>query len=125
MDQIKIEKVEEEIKSRLSIDLKSAMKDRNAVAIKAIRSLMSAIDNAGAVSVEAPKIMPMSGGIAGATAGLGSTEIPRRDLSAEDIKQIIRKEIDEMAKAIESINDHSRPETVQLERQIDLLRGYL
>jgi uncharacterized protein YqeY len=115
----------EEIKTRLSNDLRIAMKEKNALAVKAIRSLSAAIDNAGAVFVEAPKVMPMSGGIAGASSGLGSTEVQRKDLSANDIKQIIQKEIDEMLKAIELINDQAKPETSQLLEQINILKKYL
>lgn len=115
----------EEIKLRLSDDLKKAMKEKDAVAMKAIRSLVAAIDNAGAVFVAAPATMSMSGGIAGATSGLGSTEVPRKELSDNDIKQIIQKEIDEMLKAIEMINDSTRPETGQLAEQISILKKYL
>jgi hypothetical protein len=114
-----------EIKLKLSNDLRSAMKEKNVLAVKAIRSLLVAIDNAGAVFVEAPKVMPMSGGIAGATSGLGSTEVSRKELSDADIKQIIQKEIDEMQKAIQIINNPSRPETVQLAEQIQTLGKYL
>ena len=80
-----------EIKLKLSNDLRSAMKEKNVLAVKAIRSLLVAIDNAGAVFVEAPKVMP----------------------------------IDEMQKAIQIINNPSRPETVQLAEQIQTLGKYL
>lgn len=115
----------EEIKSKLSADLKDAMKSKDIVAVKTIRSLMSAIDNAGAVLVESPKVMSMSGGIAGATSGLGSTEVMRKELSGNDIKKIIQGEINEIHKAIELINDSSRPKVAQLEGQIILLNKYL
>lgn len=115
----------EEIKLRLSDDLKKAMKEKNTIAVKAIRSLVAAIDNAGAVIVEAPATMPMSGGIAGATSGLGSTEVERKKLSDDDIRIIIQKEIEEIQKAIESINDHSRTETKELFEQIKVLSKYL
>lgn len=115
----------EKIKKRLSADLKIAMKERDDLAVKTIRSLMSALDNAGAVNVEAPKNMPMAGGIAGATAGLGSTEIPRRNLSGEEIRQIILGEMDEMIKAIEMINNSSGPETIQLAQRIKILKKYI
>jgi uncharacterized protein len=114
----------EEIKIRLSADLKNAIKERDTLAVKAIRSLMSAIDNAGAVFIEAPKIMPMAGGIAGATDGIGSTEVPRKELSDEEIQQIIQKEIDEITKTIELIKDFSRPEIRQLTEQIKILEKY-
>ena len=114
-----------EIKSRLSIDLRNAVKEKNSLAVNAIRSLMSAIDNAGAVPVKKPEVMPMSGGIAGATEGLGSSEALRRELSDVEIKQIIQKEINEMAEAVELINNDSRPESKELIEQMDILKKYL
>ena len=114
-----------EIKSRLSIDLKNAVKEKNPLAVNAIRSLMSAIDNAGAVPVEKSEVMPMSGGIAGATEGLGSSEALRRELSDEEIKQIIQKEINEMVETVELIGNDSRPESRELIEQMDILKKYL
>ncbi len=114
----------ETIKKRLSTDLRKAMKDRDDLQVKAVRSLMSAIDNAEAVSVEQPKNMPMAGGIAGATGGLGSTEVPRKELSREEIQQIIRREIEEIAKAIELIDNRSQPKTEQLTEQMKILEKY-
>jgi hypothetical protein len=114
-----------EIRSRLSIDLRNAMKEKDSLAVNAIRSLMSAIDNAGAVPVEKPEVMPISGGIAGATEGLGSSEALRKELSDGEIKQIIQKEIDEMAKAVELINDSSYPESKERIEQINILKTYL
>lgn len=113
------------VRSRLAADLSQAMKEKNAVASQAIRSLLAGIDNAGAVQVEEPVTMPMAGGIAGATEGVGSTEAPRIELSDEDIKQIIQKEIDEMAEAAELIKGSARPEVEQLAEKINLLKKYL
>ena len=113
------------IKIRLSMDLKNAIKERNMFAVKAIRSIMSEIDNAGAVTVDAPQTMFISGGIAGATEGVGSAEVPRKELSDEDIKQIIKNEIDEMAKTAELIKDTPKSEASHLAEQINILRKYL
>lgn len=113
------------VKAQLSADLNKAIKRQDAVAVKALRILMSAIDNAGAVVVETSKTMPMSGKIAGATSGLYSTEVQRKDLSDEEIGQIIKDEIAETAKAIELINNSSRLETGQLAEQILIFKKYL
>lgn len=115
----------EKIKEKLSADLKNAMKEGDIVAIKTIRSLISEIDNAGAVIVEEPKIMPMSGGIAGATDGIGSSEVPRKELSEKEIGQIIQREIEEITKTIELIKEHSQLDTKQFVQQIDILKKYL
>lgn len=118
-------KTMEKIKLKLSADLKDAMKARDAITIKTLRSLISEIDNAGAVVVEEPKIMPMSGGIAGATDGIGSSEVPRKELSEKDIKKIIQREIDEITKTIELVEQHSQLDTNQFIEQIKILRKYL
>jgi uncharacterized protein len=114
-----------QIKLKLSSDLYGAMKRRDAIAIKTIRSLISEIDNAGSVIVEEPKIMPMSGGIAGATAGIGSSEVSRKELSEKEIEQIIQGEIDEIIKTIELVKQHSQLNTEQYIKQIDILKSYL
>lgn len=115
----------EKIKLKLSADLRIAMKEKNEIAIKTIRCLISEIDNAGAVIVEKPKVMPMSGGIAGATEGVGSSEVPRRNLSETEIIQIIQREIDEISKTIELVKQHSQLSTEQFIKQIEILKKYL
>lgn len=113
------------IRTRLSEDLTKAMKAQDTMAIKSLRILMSAIDNAGAVPVETPKVMPMSGKIAGATSGLYSTEVPRRELTDIEVKQIIKNEILEITRILELVDDRARPEVKQLEGQIKILKKYL
>jgi len=115
----------EEIKLKLSLDLKNALKQKDTIAVKTIRSLMSAIDNAGAVEVETPSTMPMAGGIAGATDGLGSSEVPRKELSDEDMRQIIEEEIGEINTTIELLENHSHPQVAELIKQKELLKNYL
>jgi uncharacterized protein YqeY len=113
------------IKLKLSDDLKNAMKEKDEIAIRTIRSLISEIDNAGAVIVETPKVMPMSGGIAGATDGIGSAEVPRKELSETDIKNIIKKEIEEISNTIELVKQNSQLDTKQFTKQIEILENYL
>lgn len=115
----------DKIKTQLSADLIVAMKERNAIATKTIRTLMSEIDNAGAVVVEEPKIMPMSGGIAGATSGVGSTDVSRKILSETEVKQIIQREIDDLTNVMELVKQHSELDTEQYVQQINILKGYL
>ena len=113
------------IKLQLSNDLKIALKKRDAIAIKTIRSLMAALDNAEAVQVAAPETMPMAGGIAGATDGLGSSDVPRKELAKEDIRKIIQNEIDEIENTINLLKKYSRPEVEELAIQMNLLKKYL
>lgn len=113
------------IRTRLAADLQRAMKDKNLSAVQALRSLMAALDNAEAVAVAAPAVMPMAGGIAGATEGVGSTEVARRALAEEEVREIIRREIDEMAGAAALLENSGRPELGQLREKIRLLESYL
>lgn len=77
--------------TRLRGALPAALKARDQVAVAALRSALAAIDNAQAVA--APPA-PRSGGvIAGAVAGLGAGEAPRRDLSPADVAAIVRAEV--------------------------------
>jgi uncharacterized protein len=71
--------------------LSPALKARDRAAVAALRSALAAIDNAHAVEAEAA---PRSGGvIAGAVAGLGAGDAPRRELSEDDIAAIVRAEV--------------------------------
>jgi uncharacterized protein YqeY len=74
--------------------LMTARKQRDTVRVSALRSALGAIDNA-----ETPDAVAIagleSGGIAGAVAGVGATEVARRELSDEQIRGLVRSEIDE------------------------------
>jgi len=78
----------------LRAELLSARKDRDSTRVSALRSALSAIDNAetpdgGGVN------SPRSGAIANAVVGLGAAEVPRRELSDAEIRGLLRAEIDE------------------------------
>jgi uncharacterized protein len=65
----------------------------------ALRSALSAISNAEAVSAAPAVARTSSSHIAGAAAGVGGGEARRRDLSAADVDQIVQAEISERMKA--------------------------
>ena len=68
----------EEMRQRLQADLRSALKRRNALEISVIRNLVAAIDNAGAVPIEA--VAPIRG------------EVARRRLDDSDVKDVLLRE---------------------------------
>lgn len=70
------------LRERLAGDLRVAMKARDTLAVATLRSLLSALDNAGAVT-ETKAHAPVFG---------RSGDVPRRDLTAEDIKQVLAAE---------------------------------
>lgn len=110
----------ENFKLQLSADLQQAIKERNLVATKTIRSLISDIDNAGAIAIENQKITLSSGSIAGASEGLGSTEVARKKLTNADVQKIIKKEIAE----ITSLIKYSPSGVNEYLEQINILKKY-
>jgi uncharacterized protein YqeY len=85
-------------------ELLAARKDRDATRVSALRSALSAIDNAGAVPTATSGSVtrdgsrvdaPSSGTIAGGVVGLGAAEVARRDLSDAQICESVHAEIDE------------------------------
>lgn len=82
--------------------LLAARKERDATRVSALRSALSAIDNAetpDTVDVDAPK----SEAIAGGVVGLGAAEVARRELSDAQIRDLLRAEVDERLAAAEQI----------------------
>lgn len=78
--------------------LMTARKQRDTVRVSALRSILGAIDNAETPDTVAVVAQP-SGEIAGAVAGLGATEVARRELSDEQIRGLVQAEIDERRSA--------------------------
>lgn len=78
-------------RDRLRESLPTALKARDTARVVAIRSALSAIDNA-----EACDAVPVAtaGPIAGAASGLYAAEAARRVLSERDIRDLIQLEID-------------------------------
>jgi uncharacterized protein len=83
--------------------LLSARKDRDAARVSALRSALSAIDNAETpddARVDAPSI----GTIAGGVVGLGAAEVARRELSDAQIRELVHAEVDERLAAARAID---------------------
>jgi uncharacterized protein YqeY len=84
------------MRARLSRALRDALRGREPVATAALRSALAAIGNAEAVSAgRLPAAGTSSPHFAGAAAGLGAAEVPRRALSEADVESIVRAEIAE------------------------------
>jgi uncharacterized protein YqeY len=80
------------LRERLRESLKVALNARDAIAIAAFRSAMSAVDNAEAVDrSQAPA--PTAGMIGDVHLGVGAGEVARRELSHHDVHEIVRAEI--------------------------------
>jgi len=81
---------------RLRLALRAALAARDMVAVSALRSALAAIGSAEAVDPgPAVAVTGDNPHVAGAVAGAGAGEAPRRSLSAAEIDQILRAEISE------------------------------
>jgi uncharacterized protein len=106
-------------------ELLAARKDRDATRVSALRSALSAIDNAetpDGVDLDAPS----SGTIAGGVVGLGATEVARRVLSDAQIRELVHAEIDERLTAARDFTAGGHPErAAMLRAEAAVLSGLL
>jgi uncharacterized protein YqeY len=86
------------LRDRLRESLRVALNARDSIAIAAFRSAISAVDNAEAVDrSQAPA--PTSGMIGDVRLGVGAGEVARRELSRQDMLEVVRAEIRERTAA--------------------------
>ncbi|HET6735948.1 glutamyl-tRNA amidotransferase [Mycobacterium sp.] len=106
-------------RTKLHDALLTARKDRDTMRTSALRSALSAIDNAGAVptatlGTETPDGAQVdgasSGTIAGAVTGLGGAEVARRQLSDTQIRALLRAEVDDRMSAADAFTAGGHPE---------------
>jgi uncharacterized protein YqeY len=84
------------LQDRLNAALRGALRARDQAAIAAFRSALAAIANAEAVRIDPDgRTDTGSAHFAGAAAGLGAAEAPRRTLSEEAITALVRAEVTE------------------------------
>lgn len=107
--------------------LMAARKDRDATRVSALRSALSAIDNAETPDSEPPDVAT-GGPVAGSVAGLGAAEVPRRVLTDNAIRELLRLEVDERLTTAEQISAGGHPaRAVALRAEaavlVDLLGG--
>lgn len=116
------------LRARLRADLTTAMKARDKEAVAALRSVLASFDNAEAVPVPAPATGPPASSeyVAGTSVGLGSAEVARRELTLDDLRTVLRSQIDEGLAEADTYAAHGRPDDAgRLRRQVDVLRTYL
>jgi uncharacterized protein len=81
-----------EVSDRLRAALQAAIRARDPVAGSALRSALAARSNAEAVAAPA-RVTPPSEHVAGAMVGLGAGEVPRRQLTAAEVDDIVAAEV--------------------------------
>jgi uncharacterized protein len=102
----------EAIRERLHHALRDAMRARDSAAASALRSALAGLDNASAVPPGQAPAAANGPHFAGAVAGLGAGEVPRRGLAAGEAERIVRAEIAEREAAAggyEGAGTASRP----------------
>jgi uncharacterized protein YqeY len=115
------------MRSRMRQDLTAALKARDQTAVAALKSALAAIDNAEAVADERSHARGSgSEHIAGATAGAGSSDVPRRTLSEADLQAIVRAQLEERHEAADLYERLGREdEAARLRREAAVLTQYL
>jgi uncharacterized protein YqeY len=115
------------MRTRLRQALTAAIKARDRTTTRALRSALSAIENAEATEViHDPRVATGSEYIAGSTAGLGAAEVERRVLSDSDVHALVQAQVDERLLAAEEYERCRRGDLAsQFRAEADVLRQYL
>ena len=115
------------LREALRADLAAAMKARDRDAAAALRTVLGAIDNSGAVAVEPPAGPAAADGpVVTSGRGAGSTEAPRRELGEADLRDIVRGHVEECLREAERDETLGRPAAAeQLRREAGILAPYL
>ncbi|MGD9957431.1 MAG: hypothetical protein AB7O74_14760 [Candidatus Nanopelagicales bacterium] len=111
------------IENRARTWLREAVRSHDTVTVSALRSLIGAIGNAGAIPVDGRAAAASSEHVAGAAIGAGAAEAPRRVLSDDDVEGIVRAEIRERRTAMEVYG--SSATSHRLAAEIVVLEGLL
>jgi uncharacterized protein len=115
------------MRASLRDDLKAALKARDRVAVTALRSALSAIDNAEAVPAD--HLLDSTAGnehVAGAAIGLGAAEAERRHLTEADLRSIVENEVRERSVAAEEYERLGRDDQAErLRAEAEVLSRYL
>jgi hypothetical protein len=112
----------------LRAELRQAMKARDTVAVAAVRTTLAAIENAEAVDAATPETMTATGSehVAGASAGVGSSDVPRRQLHEHEVAAIVQEQIDERHQAAAEYARLGRAaEAERLAREAAVIAGCL
>lgn len=114
------------LRDALRLGLTAAMKARDRDALAALRTAIAAIDNAEAVPAPDAARPTTSAHIAGARSGLGSAEAARRELSASELRDILRGQVSEHISEADRYDTLGQPESAErLRRQAHALTAYL
>lgn len=113
--------------ARLREDLATAMRERDRDQVRVLRTLLSAIANAEAQPADSVSgASDSEGPIAGAAAGLGATEVARRDLTEDEVRAVVRAERDERVAAADDLAERgATAAAAELMAEVTFLDRYL
>jgi uncharacterized protein YqeY len=104
-----------ELYDRLKADLREAMRSGDSDAVAVLRTMVSALDNAGAVESDAPSWPPSDGPV----------EVPRRELTDSDVQELLAREITDLRSSAEGYRQvGAQDEAGRLDAQAALLERY-
>ena len=93
--------------------------------VSALRTALAAVDNAEAVAVPDAPVESASEHVAGARVGVGAAETERRTLSVDEVRSLLRAQVQERITEAERYDSHGRSEAAErLRREADALRKY-
>jgi uncharacterized protein YqeY len=111
-----------EMKARLRVDLRTAMKGRRTAEAQVIRALVAAIDNAEAPPIDAGETAPTRRDFQTAS----GAEFERLFLSRSDVQNVILAEIHESERAAAELERVARTDRAEaLRAEILIARRYL
>ncbi|MDT0331841.1 GatB/YqeY domain-containing protein [Nocardiopsis lambiniae] len=115
------------LRSMMRTDLVAAMKAREPETVSALRTAIAAIENAEAITAPAHTDGGASSEhVAGTRVGVGSTEVERRTLSAEEVRSLLRAQITDRVAEADRYDAHGRHEAAdRLRREADTLGKYV
>lgn len=105
----------QEFINQIRANILKARKARDQLTVTTLQALLSAIDNAGAVPLPDSTINNL---------GAGSTEVPRRELSMQDMHELVKCEVIELQHAIEKLGDKEKTYKDELRKRIIILENY-
>ncbi|MBB3663145.1 hypothetical protein FB384_002049 [Prauserella sediminis] len=109
-----------DVRAAMRTALRDAMKAKDKGATSALRSALGSIDNAEAVEVEATADTA-SENVAGAVSGVGTADVARRELTADDVTGIVRSAVDERranAADYDQLGQHDAAEAARYEATV-------
>ena len=114
------------MRSSLREDLTAAIKAKDRIAVTALRSVLAAIENAGAVPADHPSSSVTGNEHFAGAASLGETEAVRRELTEAELRTIVEQEVHERTVAAQEFEQFGRDEhALRLRAEAEVLRRYL